>query len=265
MTVDKPEPQDYEEHDIAQPPERKSESVAPAGPRTPAEIRENDILSFIVGVRKLSCQTVNIDRNMRQIKNMANVIFRHYIGYTAKSEYRIKHRKERCFSDEIRRLGLEDPFDGAHNVTSSEKVGRVIESVSDSPESVPVVDLTNFIADSVVAGSSLVVEEYPEGTLSENCCDSSENSNGGDLSLPFSDDDLPAEEGPTFSPDGTVTFGDDDLLTTTDDDAGSAQPATDNNVDSDPSATNIDTNKGTNGTKVAVNDSNKTDGVDKQG
>ena len=164
---------DKNEISLKSPPGGKS--IPPATGRTPAEIRHNDIVSFIVNVRKLSAQTLNIERNMRQIKNMSNTIFRHYIGYTSKGEYRIKHRKERCFSEEVARLGLDDPFDNVLTVTSSEKIAKACgnssgessppdsskknEPVSDenveahstdddspaSGDQVPVVDLTDFV------------------------------------------------------------------------------------------------------------------------
>jgi len=95
--------------------------------RSESEIRHNDIVSFITAVRKLSCQTINIERNMRQIKNMSNVIFRHYVGYTAKAEYRLKFRNERCFSDDIERCGLDDPFGYVQGVSSSDDVARPID------------------------------------------------------------------------------------------------------------------------------------------
>jgi hypothetical protein len=214
--------------------EMTSASLPLSVSRNPSEIRANDILSFIIGVRKLSAQTLNVDRNMRQIKNMSNVIFRHYIGYTAKGEYRLKHRKERCFSDEVKLLGLEDPFDYVQAVSSSEKIGKITdrrlpvtppkrgrkdvralnvpagsEDNTDSTKGLPLVDLTDFVPDPVVSGSDLVIEEFPAGTLSANCTDL-------DAIFGNSGEVLPSVA--TFQPDGTVTSGNDkELIPETDD------------------------------------------------
>ncbi len=79
--------------------------------RHPDEIRENDIVSFILTVRKLSCQNTDAKKNMARIKSLANTLFRHYIGYTARGEYRLKNKNERCFAEDVASSGIENPFD----------------------------------------------------------------------------------------------------------------------------------------------------------
>lgn len=219
-------------------------SNPPVTGRSPGEIRHNDIVHFIVNVRKLSSQTINIERNMRQIKNMANVIFRHYIGYTAKGEYRIKHRKERCFSEDVARLGLEDPFDNVLTVTSSEKVvkdaqpaekikehghflnedDRPVESApenvtiegtfqtaqSDDRADLPVVDLTDFVPPD---DNELEFFATSEENLSESCMSEGEQIS----SITISPDGEVLQSGKesgeassiTITPDGEVLQNDD--------------------------------------------------------
>ena len=129
--------------------------------RSSDEIRENDIVSFIVTVRKLSCQTTDYVRNMQRIKNLANTIFRHYIGYTARGEYRLKSKDERCFSDEVKEKGIENPFGKMRAVNPRldklEDVDMVelVENAGDpgpAPK-VEFVDLAQFEADPDEEGS----------------------------------------------------------------------------------------------------------------
>lgn len=129
--------------------------------RHPDEIRENDIVNFIITVRKLSCQTTDLNRNMKRIKNLANTIFRHYIGYTARGEYRLKSKDERCFSEEVKEKGIENPFGKLRSVNPRlEKLAEVnmvdlVESAGNPGPSpnVEFVDLEDFEASPEDEGS----------------------------------------------------------------------------------------------------------------
>ena len=120
--------------------------------RSPEEIRENDIVNFIVQVRKLSCQSTDLARNMMRIKNLANTIFRHYIGYTARGEYRLKAKDERCFADDLEKKGIRRPFGrmrsvnpNLDNLSAAEMVKMVESSLQQEPSSdVEFVDLSEF-------------------------------------------------------------------------------------------------------------------------
>lgn len=89
---------------------------------TPDEIRENDLVHFIVNVRKLAAATTDPARNLKLIFNLANTVFRHYIGYAGGGAYRLKLRGEACVAEgaeaaaireELRRLRKADLEEGA--------------------------------------------------------------------------------------------------------------------------------------------------------
>ena len=63
---------------------------------SPEQLRENDIVHFIVNVRKISATTTDPQRSLKLVFNLANTMFRHYIGYAGAGAYRLKLRGERC-------------------------------------------------------------------------------------------------------------------------------------------------------------------------
>lgn len=88
---------------------------------TPDELRENDLVHFIVNVRKLAASTTDPARNLKLIFNLANTVFRHYIGYAGGGAYRLKLRGEACVAEgaeaaaireELRRLRKAEVEDG---------------------------------------------------------------------------------------------------------------------------------------------------------
>ena len=129
--------------------------------RSADEIRENDLVHFIITVRKLSCQTTDYARNMQRIKNLANTIFRHYIGYTARGEYRLKSKDERCFADEVKEKGIDNPFGKMRSINPRlEKLAEVdmVELVENAGDPGPApkvefVDLDTFEEDTSEEGS----------------------------------------------------------------------------------------------------------------
>jgi len=76
------------------------------------KIPESELAHFIVTVRLLASKEHGsrreYERVMRKIKNMANKLFRDYVGYTPEGAYRIKPKGERCFQEAVEELGGAD-------------------------------------------------------------------------------------------------------------------------------------------------------------
>lgn len=73
-------------------------------------IPQDELINFIVKVRYYSSQTTDTKRWLGQIRNLANHMYRSYIGYTARGEYRVKAKGEHVFAEDLAQREGEDPF-----------------------------------------------------------------------------------------------------------------------------------------------------------
>lgn len=75
------------------------------------KVSERDFIHFIVQVRQWSAAEGNERRNMGLIRNLANKMYRDYIGYNYRGEHRLKARGEAIFAESRqRRREYEDRF-----------------------------------------------------------------------------------------------------------------------------------------------------------
>ncbi len=101
----------------------KSREAAPSsadaagggGARWPCPVPENELVHFIVNVRFWCNREMEPSRRLKMIKNLADRMFRSYIGYRLDGSRRLKARGERCFSDAVKRTGV-NPLAGRARV-----------------------------------------------------------------------------------------------------------------------------------------------------
>lgn len=63
-----------------------------------SKVPEGELAEFIVKTRHLSSKTTDAKRGLTLIRNMANRLYRDYIGYTASGDYRLKRKGEPVFA-----------------------------------------------------------------------------------------------------------------------------------------------------------------------
>lgn len=79
---------------------------------------EEEIARFIATVRQLVSREYStkpeMERVFRRIKNLSGKLFRDYVGYTPRGEYRLKQKGERVFHDMVKELGGQEAALEAH-------------------------------------------------------------------------------------------------------------------------------------------------------
>ncbi len=72
-------------------------------------IPEDELAHFILQVRMLSSKEyptpAERERGMKKIRQLANKLFRDYMGYYPDGRYRIKAKGERCFAEAVAAMG----------------------------------------------------------------------------------------------------------------------------------------------------------------